>query len=329
MLQRPFLAPAVIAFWFLTSGWLFVAKILPSLRPGSPPGYQALYASGGRLVPVAWTVLWNDAPVGWALTETERTENGGLDVASRLHFQRLPMEELLPAWAGALVQRLFTQQAAASFDASGRLTIDGEGRLRQFTSTVHVPGADERIVLDGTIEDGTVQIALRAGELHYDTSRHLPNHIMVGDELSPQASLPGLFEGRRWTVPIYSPLRPGHAPLEILHAVVGGEETLFWENELKRVHVVAYHEDPSSPREPRCRLWVDLDGRVLKQESAVLGAQLAFIRRTEEAAARLADEMRDTDIPDTDIPDTDIPSTDIPSTGPGPGVAGSEDLDTP
>jgi len=293
MLQRPFFAPAVIAFWFLTTGWLFVAKILPSLTPGSPPGYQALYASGGRLVPVAWTVLWNDAPVGWALTETERTENGGLDVASRLHFQRLPMEEVLPAWAGALMQRLFAQQTATSFDASGRLNIDGEGRLREFTSTVHVPGSNERIVLTGTIEDGTVQIALRAGELHYDTSRHLPNHIMVGDELSPQASLPGLFEGRRWTVPIYSPLRPGHAPLEILHAEVGGEETLFWENELKRVHVVAYREDPSSPRAPRCRLWVDLGGRVLKQESAVLGAQLGFVRRTEEAALHLAADMRD------------------------------------
>jgi hypothetical protein len=307
MLQRPFFPPAVIAFWFLTTGWLFVAKILPSLTPGSPPGYQALYASGGRLVPVAWTVLWNEAPVGWALTETERTEHGGLDVASRLHFQRLPMEEVLPAWAGALMQRLFAQQTATSFDACGRLNIDGEGRLRQFISTVHVPGSSERIVLTGTIEDGTVQIALRAGELSYETSRHLPNHIMVGDELSPQASLPGLFEGRRWTVPIYSPLRPGHAPLEILHAEVGGEETLFWENELKRVHVVAYREDPSSPRAPRCRLWVDLGGRVLKQESAVLGAQLGFVRRTEEAALLLAADTRDT----------------------SPGGTGSEDVNEP
>jgi hypothetical protein len=300
MLQRPFLAPAVIAFWFLTSGWLLIAKILPALQPGSPPGYQALYASGGRHVPVAWTVLWNDAPVGWALTETERTEDGGLDVDSRLHFQRLPMDEMLPAWAGALVQRLFAQQSATSFDANGRLIIDRDGRLRQFSSAVHVPGSAERIVLTGTVHHGdaavsagTVQISIRAGELRYDTSRHLPSHIMVGDELSPQASLPGLFEGRRWTVPVYSPLRPGHSPLEILHAEVGGEETLFWENELKRVHVVAYREDPSSPRAPRCRLWVDLSGRVLRQESAILDAQLAFMRRSDEAAYRLATDLGD------------------------------------
>jgi len=39
MLSRPLFAPFVIAFWCLTSGWLFVAKILPALQPGSPPGY--------------------------------------------------------------------------------------------------------------------------------------------------------------------------------------------------------------------------------------------------------------------------------------------------
>jgi len=292
MLSRPLFAPFVIAFWCLTSGWLFVAKILPALQPGSPPGYQALYASGSRIVPVAWSVLWNNVPVGWALTEAERTEDGGLDVASRLHFQRLPVEEVLPSWAGALVQRLLTHQPATTFDATGRLAIDAAGRLRRFTSIVQVPGTAEQIRLEGTVDDGTVQIAIRAGELHYDTSRHLPSHIMIGDELSPQASLPGLYEGRRWTVPIYSPLRPGHSPLEILHAEVGGEETLFWENELKRVHVVSYREDPSSPREPRCRLWVDLGGRVLKQESAMLGSQLSFVRRTEEAALKLAADVQ-------------------------------------
>lgn len=62
MLHRPALIPLVFIFWGVSSGWLLVEKILPTLSPGSPPGYQALYTSENRLVPVAWTVLWNDQP---------------------------------------------------------------------------------------------------------------------------------------------------------------------------------------------------------------------------------------------------------------------------
>jgi len=127
-----------------------------------------------------------------------------------------------------------------------------------------------------------------AGEARYETTRHLPTTAMIGDELSPQATLPDLYEGRRWTVPVYSPLRPGQSPLEILHAEVTGEETIFWEDSLVRTHVVSYREDPSSNREPRCRLWVDRTGRVLRQEAALLGARVAFVRRPDSEAARLA-----------------------------------------
>jgi hypothetical protein len=51
---------------------------------------------------------------------------------------------------------------------------------------------------------------------------------------------------------------------------------------------VAYRDDPSSHREPRCRLWVDLSGRVLKQETAMFGTSMTFLRRTDDAAASLA-----------------------------------------
>jgi hypothetical protein len=50
-----------------------------------------------------------------------------------------------------------------------------------------------------------------------------------------------------------------------------------------RVDVVTYRDSSTSGGEPRCRLWVDNDGRVLKQEASILGAKLAFVRRTAEA----------------------------------------------
>lgn len=292
MLHRPWLAPIVVGFWCVTSGWLLVAKILPTLRAGMPPGYQALYASGSRLVPVGWSVHWNGGPLGWAVTDSLRHEDGSVDVRSHLQFERLPLDEILPGWAGSLVQRSLRSAESTALAATGRLAIDAAGRLREFTSTVDLPGSPEGVVLEGSVEDGKVLITIRVGDLRYEATRHLPDHMMIGDELSPQATLPGLVDGRRWTVPVYSPLRPGRSPLQILHAEVEGEENLYWENRLVRVHLVTYREDPSSPREPRCRLWVDRSGRVLKHESAILGAKLAFVRRSDEEATRLVEMLR-------------------------------------
>lgn len=293
MLHRPWLAPIVVAFWIATSGWLVTAKILPAWRPGSPPGYQGLYGEGSRLRPVGWTVQWNGCPLGWAVAESTRAADGGLTVDSHLHFERMPVDEVLPSWASMLFNGMLRSRSLSTFDARGRLSIDERGRLLAFRSAVSVAGMANDVVLEGKVRDGQVAIDVRAGDLHYQMSRHLPEQLTIGDELSPQASMPGLYEGRRWTVPIYSPLRPGHSPLEILHAEVGPEETFFWENNLVRVNVVSYREDPSSSRPPRSRIWVDRSGRVLKQESSVLAGTLTFVRRSDEAAARLAAEADD------------------------------------
>jgi hypothetical protein len=288
MLQRPFFTPTVIALWFVTTGWLTIAKILPDWQPGSPPGQQTLYASGERLLPVAWTVFCNEQPVGWAITRTTRSADRGVFVDSHLHFDRLPWDKMLPGWATLLVQRLVPGNDPGTFDARGRLAIDEAGDLRSFSSVVHLPGTDQPLVLTGTVEDGTVAIKVTAGELGYEATRHLPTTAMLGDELSPQATLPDLHAGRRWTVPVYSPLRPGRSPIEVLHAEVGGEETMYWEDGFVQAKVVSYRDDPSSDREPRCRLWVDPAGRVLRQEAALLGAAVAFVRRSDEEAARMA-----------------------------------------
>jgi hypothetical protein len=287
MLQRPWLTPVVIIFWFVTSGWLVVEKVVPSLCPGAPPGSQAFYTTGNRFIPVAWTVVLNDRPMGWATSRSERTEDGCMEVESLLHFDTLSNDEVLPAWTKMLLRTSYDPTVSLSLDARGHLTIDPRGDLKSFSSTIVLPATADRVFLNGTIDAGEATVNLQARGMHYTTTRRLPNHIAIGDELSPQATLPGLYQGRKWTVPVYSPLRPGHAPIEILHAQVCGEESLFWDDKLVRVDVVHYRADPSSHHEPRCRLWVDRSGRVLKQESVMLGSKLVFVRRSDEAAERL------------------------------------------
>lgn len=289
MLHRTWAAPLVVGFWFVTTGWLIVSKVLPTFHGGVSPHRAALVGEGQRTVPVGWTVLWNGNPIGWAVTEAHREPEGGLMIDSRLRCDRLPLDEMLPGWAGALVSRTLPRGTPATLDARGRVVVDASGQLRSFTSTVALPGSGETVVLEGTARDGgEVLITFRAGDLRYETTRRVPEDAMLGDELSPQAMLPGLFEGRRWTVPVYSPLRPGAAPLQILHATAEGEETIFWGNRLVAARVVTYREDPSSPREPRSRLWVDRSGLVLRHESSLFGARMEFVRRTDAEAARLA-----------------------------------------
>jgi hypothetical protein len=289
MLHRPWVAPLVVGFWCVTVGWLLATKILPVFEAGAPPDASLSISAANRLVPVGWTVSWNGTPIGWALTQAHRAAEGGLTVDSRLHCERLPLDEILPVWAGSIVQRSLRPGAATGLDATGHVVIDPAGRLRSFASTVTLPGTEDKVVLEGrATEPGEVAISFRAGEFRYDTTRQIPDRAMVGDELSPQATLPGLYEGRRWTVPVYNPLRPGTASLQILHARVGGEETIFWGNRLVNARVVTYREEPSSHREPRCRLWVDRAGKVLRHESTLLGARMEFVRRTDAEAARLA-----------------------------------------
>lgn len=290
MFQRSFFAPVVVGFWCLTTGWLVVAKILPTLNPGAPPGNQALYVAGNQFLPVGWTVLWNDRTVGWALTEARGTSSGGLIVESRVHFDRLPFGEMLPAWARLLVRDEVADAGETQFDARGRLSIDAAGTLRAFTSVVTLPGVFDQIMLNGTIEGDEARVAIQMGDARYETTRRVPAGMLVGDELSPQASLPGLFPGRRWAVPVYSPLRPGPGTMELLHAEVGPVETMAWEGDLVRGHVVTFREDPTGPGEPRCRMWVQTGGRVLRQEAAILGATMTFLRRSDADATLLAAE---------------------------------------
>ncbi|MFM9058748.1 MAG: hypothetical protein ACKOSQ_06470 [Planctomycetaceae bacterium] len=290
MLHRTWVAPLVVGFWCVTTAWLVVSKILPTFRGGVSPHQAAVALAGDQSNPVGWTVLWNGSPIGWAITDSRRDPDGGLTIDSRLRCDRLPLDEMLPRWAGALMQRTLPRGDAATLDARGSVVVDSTGRFVRFTSTVALPGSkDEKVVLEGAARDGDeVDVTFRAGDLRYETTRHVPEGALLGDEFSPQAALPGLFEGRTWTVPVYNPLRPGTAPITIMHATAEGEETIFWGNRLVAARVVTYRDDPSSPREPRSRLWVDRAGLVLRQESMLLGGRMEFVRRTDAEAARLA-----------------------------------------
>jgi hypothetical protein len=124
----------------------------------------------------------------------------------------------------------------------------------------------------------------------------------MGDELSPQAKMPGLKIGQQWTVPVYSPLRfsDNREPVEILQAKVEGQEAVVVEDESIMTLAVVYRTDSGSilgaSQALRGKLWVADDGTVLKQTTHLLGSQLTFLRAGDERSEvirRLARERRD------------------------------------
>lgn len=292
MLQRPWMAGVVAAFWCLTTGWLYVEKIAPSLSTGSPPGHgHTTFSSGGLSAPVAWSVIWNDTPLGWALADSRRLDDGQVAIDSQLHLDRVPLDEMIPNWTAEVlssVLRPAVDKPRMVVEARSCFRFDGVGRLHAFDSQVDLPSVGEPITFSGTMADNVLSVTLRTGAVRYETRQMVPWHAVTGDELSPRAVLLGLYPGRRWKVAVFSPLRSNGSTIETLHAEVDGEEQTYWNGQLTWTHVVVYRPDPTNRGSHRFRLWVDRSGRVVRQEATILAARLVFERRTDEAAAELA-----------------------------------------
>ena len=89
-------------------------------------------------------------------------------------------------------------------------------------------GHEAEIIIQGKVQGTTLKGTVRAGSFSQPFERYLPPDALMGDELSPQARMPGLHVGQEWTVPVYSPLRfsENRNPVEVLHAKVEGYESV-------------------------------------------------------------------------------------------------------
>jgi hypothetical protein len=290
----------VVVFWLSTMTWLIVAKVLPPLQVGEPPNYRSVYAvdRNGRLEPVCWEMLWSDRRLGWAKTTVYRTPSGVTEVRSLVHFSHVPVEELVPAWIRPAVKSAIQPVGALSMDALSRIEIDPLGRLSQIYSSLSPVGHKTGVVIRGRVRGTTLTGEVRSGTMSQPFERYLPPNALFGDELSPQARMPGLRLGQEWTVPVYSPLRfsDSRNPVEILHAKVEDRESVVIGDESVLTSVVVYRSDPGSihggAQTPRGRLWVADDGTVLKQTSRLFGSQLTFLRASPGRAAQILEEAK-------------------------------------
>jgi len=283
---------AVVLLWLGAMTWLTLAKVLPPLLIGERPSYDTILGARTREPPVAWNLFLGDESLGWALCTTDALPQELTEIRSRVHFHRLPLEQIMPEWLAGMLKPLERSMSDLQMDTESMVVIDPLGRLSQFESAVWFDPMRDAIRMRGTVEENRLQVEIRAGgEKVYGDEVYLPSDALLGDALSPQTQLPGLRTGQKWTVPTYSLLAPHNSPMEILTARVKGMERIVWAGESVDTWLVVYrNEDGSgvgSEDALRARLWVRPDGTVLRQETRLLSAAMTFVRLPDERAEAL------------------------------------------
>lgn len=288
----------IVLFWLSTMGWLVESKVLPPLKRGDPPDYRSMYSDDPfEEDPVGWDMMLNGKPIGWAVSRLAKYANGTsrayhtTNLNSHIHFDRIPVQDLSPAWMKALWRSTAAPSDEMKMDAHSNLEIDSLGHLARFSSALRVAGMRDSIKINGEVHASLLKVTVEAGQFRDHFETYLPSDALVADELSPQSRMTGLRVGQEWTVPVFSPLRPPNTPVEILQARVEKSDPLVWEDRAVPVCQVIYRSDSgsamSSSREPRAKLWVDDKGAVLRQEVSVLGSRLVFSRMSAQRSADL------------------------------------------
>ena len=282
---------AVVMLWLVSMTWLVQEKVLPTLREGEPPSYRTIVEAQRKNPVVGWKMSLDGHELGYALSEAKGLEDGLTEIHSRVHFDNLPLEKMLPAWLKAILQLSDYKPLDnnLSMDTVGLLTIDPLGRLTDFESTLRIDPLAGTIKLQGTVEGTKLKVTATLSGVSHSTEAYMPPKALVADAFSPQTQLPGLRQGQTWKVPVYSPLRPPSNPMEILEAKVERLDLVKWNGRTEELWLVEYRRDSGfgfgGRAKPQGRLWVRRDGTVLKQQMMIMNSTLTFVRMTDEEAA--------------------------------------------
>ena len=289
---------AIVFLWITTMSWLVKEKVLPPLLTGPPPDQQSLIEAAESDQEVAWLIRWNQCPIGWAKSKTDRNDDGTVRMTTDVHFDHLPLSGMVPKWLAALPawtglkQPLkktdpnspfgFPVDSSLETDANSELLISPEGKLQQINSSITLVSLGQTIDLIGKVDGNEVELDVLAEGFTYNTKLHLDPKVLMGNALTPQTHLPNLHTGQTWMVGVLNPFSYPIGSVEVIFAKVIGREPYQHEGQTIAAWIIEYHEQPNveyaGKQGSRCRLWVHPDGMVLRQELRLFKATLIFER---------------------------------------------------
>jgi len=287
MANRVFVC-AVIVLWLGSMSWLLIDKILPSLHEGEPP----LAAGFEPGVPVAWKVSWGDREVGYAASMRTPGVLGTTNLENRVILEDVPLLDLVPA----LMRRVVGDIGSMKFDARTTLEFDSLDNFSKFESRVAINEVSSVLELDGKVNGAFLDVKVKFGDVHYEPKVPIANQAALSEALFPDAKLPYLYVGRRWSEEIYNPFHTPSAPIETVDVEVTGIETLSMDGESHRVLRVEFSGPPAPgvPEDARLQAiaWVrQSDGVVLRQDVLISTSRLRFDRLPEEEAIKQGNKL--------------------------------------
>lgn len=296
MLNSFYYNATVVVVWLAAMSWLITTKVLPSFLVGNPPQADQILQAQMESPLVGWRMLWDGNELGWALNRTRTLPNDLTEVDTRVHFDRLPLHQIVPQPLQSLMGGDLDLVAQLALDVHNTLVYDPLNRVCRFETAVAFAPGLELIKLRGRADEGRLHIDVRYGQSLHEVETNLPSGMLFGESMSPQPSLPGLRLGQTWTVKVYSPFANPTNPTELLHAAVEGREPMAWNGRIVDAWIVVYRADPGNTSgrggAVRGKLWVRSDGTVLKQQATLFGSKLSFVRLAEVESNRLETSSR-------------------------------------
>jgi hypothetical protein len=279
---------AVVVLWLGSMSWLMIDKVLPSFHEGEAP----IAAGMENGVAVAWRVYWGDRPVGHAVSQRLPGVLGTTNVSNRVVLEDVPLLDLVPA----LMRKVVGDIGKMKFDAFTRLEFDSLDNFSRFSSRVAINDVNPVLELTGHVNGSFLDLKVHFGEVSYEPKIPIANQSELNEALFPDAKLPYLFVGRRWSEQVYNPFRTPSMPVDMLDVEVTGIETIEFDKENQRVMRVEYMAPPAPgvPEDARLQAiaWVRAsDGLVLRQDVIISGTKLRFERMPEAEAAEIAKSL--------------------------------------
>jgi hypothetical protein len=289
---------AVVACWLASMSWLFVEKILPTIRGGQRPDFDAvLPAEDEPPQPVCWEIMFNGESIGRASSLAVRDADGAGHIESTVDFERLPLSDILSELlgsAGAFIKPLWmtSDNLLMKMSVASRMEIASGGNLKSFVTNVRLADLERLLVrVRGEVHGRTLSVSVYlpgdaldgpdAMRLRFRDEIDLPDEALVGGALSPQSQLANLHVGQTWTFPVYRPFPP-NSPLQMVEARVERREVFLWNGQSLKAFQVVYRDDAGSgisiARQPIGKLWVRDDGEVLEQETRLANLNFRFVR---------------------------------------------------